>query len=125
MNDLLQGIGFLAICFVIVYGYQKILEYYDVNRSAFPEDERVYQAAEAFARGAPPDEVRAILDSCLALDAGDSEEILARALPHRADRDGGYKAFIRSANRVLGGDIYSERRRKDSTASDMRRRFRQ
>jgi hypothetical protein len=47
MGKFLEGIGFLAICFVIVYGYQKLLEDYDSKRPVSPGDEKARPAAKA------------------------------------------------------------------------------
>ena len=42
MHDFLEGVGLLAIFLAIVYGYKKILEYYELKRMGLHEDERVY-----------------------------------------------------------------------------------
>ncbi len=109
MDNFLQNVGLLAIALVIMYGYKKIVEYYDLKRSSFLADEQVYQAAAEFVHGASSDDVKAILAGCFDFDEEDAAEILSRSIPHRTDKDGGYRAFIRSVNQVLGADIYNER----------------
>ena len=111
MRGFLEDFGFLAICFAVAYGYKKILEYCDLKRMALHEDEKVYRAAEEFARGVPSDEIGAVLSGCLGLEGADVGKILSRAIPHRTDRDGGYRALLRSVDRALGDDVYSGRRR--------------
>ncbi|MBC3888453.1 hypothetical protein GH810_09050 [Acetobacterium paludosum] len=108
MDVFLENVGMLAIAFVIIYGYKKILEYYEFKRSGFYENEMVYQAADEFVLGAASDEVKDLLISCFDFDREDVDEILSRSLPHRTDKDGGYQAFITSVNKVLGIDVYSE-----------------
>ncbi len=109
MHGLLENIGLLAIFFAVVYGYKKILEYYDLKRIGLHENKKVYQAAKEFARGAEIGNVKAILDSCFDFTEKDVEKILSQAVPHRADKDGGYRAFIGFVNKVVGDEIYDER----------------
>ncbi|HWQ78785.1 MAG TPA: hypothetical protein VN381_08200 [Anaerovoracaceae bacterium] len=99
----------MAIALLIVYGCKKIFDYLDLERRNFYEDEKVYQAADEFARGASSDEVKAILASCLDFDEQDAEEILSRAIPCRTDKDRGYRAFISSVNKILGEEVYNRR----------------
>jgi len=108
MNSFWGNIGLLAITFLIGYGYKKILEYYHFKYSGFYENETVYKAADEFAHGATPDNVKAILTNCFDFDEEDAENILAESLPHRLDNDGGYHAFIKSVNKVFGVELYSE-----------------
>ena len=108
MDSFFKNVGMLAIAFVIIYGYKKILEYYDFKRSGFYENDQVYKAADEFVLGAASDDVKALLTSCFDFDKEDADEILSRSLPHRTDKDGGYHAFITSVNKVLGIDVYSE-----------------
>lgn len=110
MHGFLEGTGLLAIFFAVVYGYKKILEYYELKRMGLHENKKVYQAANEFARGAEIGNVKAILDSCFEFEERDVEKILSRAIPHRVDRDGGYRAFIRFVNKVVGDELYDERR---------------
>ena len=108
MDSFLENIGFMAICFVIIYGYKKILEYNDMKCSSFYEDNRVYKAADAFVHGETSNDVVNILVSCFDFDEKVADKILSRSIPHKTDRDGGYREFIKSVNEVLGADIYSE-----------------
>lgn len=109
MDYYLKSIGFLAICFAIVFIYHKILEYYDLKRLGFFENEKVYQAADAFAHRASSEEVKTLLESCNDFDVQNADKTLTWAIPHRTDKDGGYQAFIKAVNKVLGDDIYNER----------------
>ena len=111
MDGFWEGIGILAVFFVIVYSYKKILEHYDLKRLSFYADKKVYQAADAFAHGASSKDVAAILAGCLGFNERDAEEILSLSISRRRDKDGGYKAFIRSVNTVLGMDVYNVRYR--------------
>lgn len=106
MNGFLANLGLFAIFFVIVYAYKKIEDYYYLKRLGLHENERVYLAAEELAHGAPSDEVNLILADCFEFDEEDRGEILSRAIPHRADPDGGYQAFIRAVNKVEGESLY-------------------
>jgi len=110
MDSILENVGILAIAFMIIYGYIKINEYYYLKRLSFYEDEKVYKAAEEFVSETPSDDVKVILANCCDFDEKNAEEILSRSISHRTDKDGGYRAFIRSVNKVLGEDVYSERR---------------
>ena len=107
MDSFLGNVGLMAICFLITYCYKKVLEHYELKRSSFYEDEKVYKAAGEFAHGASINDIKAILANC-AFDKEDVRKILSRSASHRNDRDGGYRGFIRSVNKVLGEDIYSE-----------------
>jgi hypothetical protein len=108
MDSFLKNVGILAIAFIIIYGYKKILDYYELKRSSFYEDDKVYEAADEFVVGAAPDDVKAILAGCFDLDKEAADKILSRSLPHRTDKDGGYHAFIASVNKILGIDVYNE-----------------
>jgi len=109
MDSFLENVGLMAISFLVIYVYKKILEYYDFKRSSLYENDKVYKAANEFVHGASSDDVKVILESCFDFDEEDSEKILSRSIPYRTDKDGGYRAFIRSVNKVLGEDVYSER----------------
>lgn len=106
MGSFTQNVGILSIILVITHGYRKFLLYQRVKRLGFFEDEKVYKAADAFAHGAPSDDVKAILVSCVDFNKEAAEKILSRSIPHRADKDGGYRAFIKSVNKVLGANVY-------------------
>ncbi|MCF7547012.1 hypothetical protein L3X09_13655 [Enterococcus faecium] len=43
MDSFFENVGMLAIVFIIIYGYKKILEYYDFKYSGFYENEKVYK----------------------------------------------------------------------------------
>ena len=109
MNGFLDNFGFFAICLAIAIGYKKILEFYDLKRSSFHKDNNVYKAAKEFADGASVIEVKNVLTSCCDLNEKNAQDIVLKTLPHRTDKDGGYRFFIRSVNKVLGEDIYSEK----------------
>lgn len=108
MNTFLENVGLIAICFLIMYGIKKIMEYYDYKHSVYYASEKVYKAANKFASGAPSDDVKSLLESCIDFDDEDAEKILSCSFPHRNDKDGGYCVFIKSVNKVLGEDVYSE-----------------
>ena len=109
MDGFLVNVGILAIAFVIVYIYKKVLEWHELKYSGFYEDEKVYKAADKFVEGAPADEVKAILGECYSINKTDIEKIMSMAIHGRTDKDGGYRIFIRSVNQVLGEDIYNEK----------------
>lgn len=118
MDSFLQNIGILAITFLIIYIYKKILEWHDYKYSGFCEDEKVYKAADKFVHGSPSNEVKAILLSCFDFDEEGTEKIMSLSIPHRSDKDGGYRVFIRAVNKVLGVDVYDEKHkhhRKNAT----------
>lgn len=108
MDGFLENVGLFSIAFAIIYGYKKLLDYFEYKRSGYYENEKVYKAADEFVHGASFDEVKVILSSCFDFDANDADRVLSRSIPHRTDKDGGYREFIRSVNKVLGADIYSE-----------------
>lgn len=109
MGSFLANVGVLAVAFVIIYAYKKVQEYQYFKHLSFYENEKVYKAANEFVHGASSDNVKAILASCPDFDKEDAEKILSRSIPHRTDKDGGYRVFIRTVNKVLGEDIYNER----------------
>jgi len=110
MDSFLANVGLLAIAFAVIYIYKKVLEWYDYKHSGFYADKKVYKAADEFVHGASSDDVKVILAGCFDFDEGDAEKILSLSIPHRTDKDGGYRVFIRSVNKVLGEDIYDEKR---------------
>lgn len=115
MDSFLENVGILAIAFLVVYIYKKILEWYDYKRSGFYEDEKVYKAADEFAHGSPSDDIKAILSGCFDFDEESAERIISLANSRKNHRDGGYRAFIRAANKVLGADVYDEKHSKHVT----------
>lgn len=119
MENFLKDFGLLAIFFIIAYGYKKIKDYYDLKWSGLHENGKVYLAAGKFARGAPDEGVRAALENCPEFKEQDVEKILSRAIPHRTDKDGGYRAFLRSVNRAVGEELYDEHRRPPTEPDSM------
>lgn len=117
MDSFLKSFGLFALFLAITYGYKKIQDYYTSKRSGLHENEKVYTAADAFARGASLRDVGDILEDCFEFDEGDAGKILSGAIPRRTDRDGGYRAFIRSVNKAVGEKLYDENRRPP-TASE-------
>lgn len=69
-------------------------------------NEIVYKAAYEFVHGAASDNVKSLLTGCFDIDREDADKIMMCSLPHRTDKDGGYRVFIRSVNRALGAEIY-------------------
>lgn len=118
MNNFLEDVGLIAIFFSIVYVYLKILDYYELKRLEVHEDKKVYIAADKFVHGAPYDEVKDILASCFDFDEQDAETIWLLSITHITDKDGGYRAFIRSVNEVVGKSIYDERYLTHKTGHD-------
>lgn len=82
---------------------------------------KVYQAARDFAQGAPSDNIKELLLSCIDFDKEDVERLLLDADKYRNDIDGGYNAFINIVNLILKTDAYSMKKisrrnwRKQST----------
>ncbi len=108
--SILESIGLISISLLLLYIFKKIFECLS-ERTDYQADGRVYKAAGEFARGASSDDIRSVLANCIDFDERDAEEILSRALPHRADGDGGYGAFLKAVNEALGEDVYGEPRR--------------
>ena len=106
MDGILENVGIAMISFLIIYVCKKILEFYDFKRPYVSE--KVYNAADEFAHGASYDEVKAILTRCIDFDGDDAEKILSRSVPYRTEKDGGYRAFIKSVNKLLGQNAYNE-----------------
>lgn len=109
MDSFLANVGLFAIAFLIVYSCKKIQDYYYFNQSSFYENEEVYNAADEFVHGGSAENVKAILTRCFDFTEEDAEEILAQASPHKKDKDGGYRVFIRYVNKVLGEHVYDEK----------------
>ena len=80
-----------------------------MNRPCHQADERVYEAADAFMRGAASQEVAAMLENCLDVGSSQADFIIKTAMSHKEDGDGGYGTFIRSVNREIGENLYSTR----------------
>jgi hypothetical protein len=113
MDSFLENVGILAIAFVIIYAYKKVQEYYKFKYLDIYEDKKIYMAADAFSHGAASEDVISLLTSCFEFEKEDADEILKRSLPHRTDKDGGYREFIKSVNKVLGIDVYSQQYRNN------------
>ncbi|MDQ0195285.1 hypothetical protein [Paenibacillus wynnii] len=107
MDELLRNVGLISIMLVLLYAIKKIYDNTYLQRAGLYEDDNVYKAAEEFAQGAPSNDVRGILSNCYDIDDKGMEKILSLALPHRTQKDGGYSAFIKAVNKVLGEDVYS------------------
>lgn len=111
MDSFWGNIALLLVFSVIVYGYKMILDYRQSRRHFYHTDMNVYMAADAFARGASIEEVKAKLENCSHINVEEIESILTMALSQRADSGWKYQTFIRSVNMVLGGNVYDERQR--------------
>lgn len=108
MDSFLANVGLLAIILAIIYAYKKLQDFYYLKPSGFYENETIYKAADEFVHGGSADDIQAMLLSCHDFAKEDAEEILSLSIPHRTDKDKGYKAFIKSVNKVLRTDIYKE-----------------
>jgi hypothetical protein len=108
MNSFLAKIGLITIVLLLLYIIKKISDYFYFKKDNYQENDKVYKAAREFAQGAPFDDISGLLANCIDFDEEDTEEVLSRSFPHRTDEDGGYNAFIKAVNKVLGGDVYRE-----------------
>lgn len=108
MNSFFENVGIIAIVLLLILVFKKMYDNEELKRAGYHEDEKVYQAADQFVQGLSPDHIKGILASCVDFDGQDAEAIILKASPHRTDKDGGYRAFIRSVNLVLGQEIYNE-----------------
>ncbi|ADO56573.1 hypothetical protein [Paenibacillus polymyxa] len=110
MNEILTIAGLILLVLAVLFSVKKIYDFIDmqkvIQRDTY-ENYDIYRAAQKFAFGTPVDEIREILTNSYELDDKQIEETMLLALPHRTDTDGGYLAFIKAVNRVLGQDIYS------------------
>ncbi len=111
MDSFGGDIALLLVFSVIVYGYKLFLDYIQTRPHFYHTDMNVYKAANAFARGAPMEEVKALLENGSHINVEEVESILTMALSQRADSGWKYQTFIRSVNMVLGGNVYDERHR--------------
>lgn len=107
MNNILAKFGFTTIVLLLFYIIKKISDYFYLKKANYQEDDKVYKAAREFSQGAPFNDIRDTLENCLDFDEEDTEEILSQSFPHRSDEDGGYNAFIKAVNKVLGEDVYN------------------
>jgi len=113
MESILAGIGLCVIVIIILYAIKKIDDYFYYKKTISlgknemsAADEKVYKAARAFALGVPLNEIEGILLECINFDEEDIEEVIESAYPHKSDEDGGYNAFVKAVNTVLGVDVY-------------------
>lgn len=109
MNTVLGNIGLFAIFCSVIYIYKKILEYYDIKRLGLYEDEKIYKTAEKFSHGISSEKIKSYLSECNHFNKEDAEKVLLESSSHRIDKDGGYRIFIKSVNKVLGENVYDEK----------------
>ena len=114
MEGFWANFGFFAALCIVILGYQKFLDCPEANRPCYRTDARIYEAAEAFLLGETPRKVAAILQSCPDIGELQADSIVKTAMSHRAEEDGGYRAFIRAVNREIGEEVYATRRRRKS-----------
>ncbi|MCE3202749.1 hypothetical protein [Paenibacillus sonchi] len=109
MEGLLRNTGLISILLVVLYSIKKLYDVADMRKAEMQgcyENKDIYKAARKFAQGAPEDEVREILSGSYELDGRQIEQTMLLALASRQDRDGGYAAFLKAVNQVLGEDRY-------------------
>lgn len=106
MDLMFRNIGLLTVITTLLVLIKKRYDWIGLQQEGCYENCDVYKAADRFANGASPEEVRAILADSFEFDPKGTEQILARALPRRMEPDGGHQAFIQAVNQVLGEDIY-------------------
>ncbi|AIQ58587.1 hypothetical protein [Paenibacillus borealis] len=106
MDLMFRNIGLFTVITTLLVLIKKRYDWIYLQQEGSYEDNTVYKAADLFANGAPPGEVRAILATSFEFDPKGTEQILARALPRRMEPDGGHRAFIQAVNEVLGDEIY-------------------
>ncbi len=96
----LESMGLIAISLLVLYIIKKINDYIEWKRTGCQQNEKVYRAAGEFAQGASYQAVTNLLVRCIDFDEEDAAEVWAQSLPHRTDKDGGYGAFVKAANKV-------------------------
>jgi hypothetical protein len=106
MEVLLRNIGLVTVITALLVLIKRKYNRIYLEQEGCYEDYAVYKAADRFAGGASVEEVKNMLAACFEFDAGGTEAVLAEALPHRHEQDGGYRAFIHAVNKVLGDEIY-------------------
>jgi hypothetical protein len=72
----------------------------------FIQDEKVYRAARAFAMQSSEETIKDILLDSIDFDEDRVEEIMSMIKFQRDNIDGGYAAFIKAVNQVLGNQVY-------------------
>lgn len=109
MDKFLITTGLISILLAVLYLVKKVYDYADMRswgKRICYENYDIYKAAQKFALGTSSDEIKRILENSYELDDKQIEQTMILALPHRNDSDGGYKAFTKAVNRVLGEEIY-------------------
>ena len=101
MNGFLILVGIVAAAILIIILIKIIDDYFDDRKVGTELSEKIYDAAEEFSNGTPDDEIKTLLLNCIDLDEDDIDEILELSTSSRADKDGGYGAFIKTAKNVL------------------------
>ncbi|MCE5235014.1 MAG: hypothetical protein ABFC62_02075 [Clostridiaceae bacterium] len=110
MEGFWANIGFFAFLFVIVLGYERVLQYRE-NSCPYHPNKNVYEAAELFSHNAEVKAVIAALMRCPDIDEAAADSIVEGADPHKPDQRERYRAFIRSVNREIGEAIYATHHR--------------
>ncbi|HBC99326.1 MAG TPA: hypothetical protein DC053_08130 [Lachnoclostridium sp.] len=107
MDELLKNIGIVAIMFVIIYVYKKLLEYNNLTYTGIYENDDVYKAAAAFVHDADLESIKVSLTNRTGIDMEEANKIIIQAVSHHTDKDGGYCEFIKAVNHVFGSNIYN------------------
>ncbi|WP_405112797.1 hypothetical protein MHH28_05450 [Paenibacillus sp. FSL K6-1217] len=106
MDVWVRNIGWVTVLTALLVLIKRQYDRIYLLQDCIYENSGVYAAAARFAGGASDREVRELLVTSFEFDRQETEVIIARALPHRMEPDGGYGAFIEAVNRVLGEEIY-------------------
>lgn len=106
MDVWMRNIGWVTVLTALLVLIKRHYDRIDLLQECTYENSGVYAAAYQFACGASAREVSELLVTSFEFDRQETEVILAWALPHRMETDGGYGAFIGAVNRVLGEEIY-------------------
>ncbi|WP_339224935.1 hypothetical protein [Paenibacillus sp. FSL H8-0332] len=106
MDVWLRNIGLMTVLTAVLVLIKRKYDRVYLLQGCSYENSLVYAAAGKFAGGAEAGEVREMLINSFEFDPKETELILARALPHRMEPDGGYGAFIKEVNQLLGENIY-------------------
>lgn len=112
MQVFLRVAAMLCAVAVVLYVTKKMTAHYEMIKLSkllmlgYYEDPVIYKAAHAFAAGESAENIRQIMSSSYEFDINRIDRTFTLALPHRTDGDGGYVAFIRAVNQVLGEEVY-------------------
>ncbi|MEK4852305.1 hypothetical protein NST04_20825 [Paenibacillus sp. FSL H7-0756] len=106
MDVWVRNIGWVTVLTALLVLIKRQYDRIYLLQECTYENSGVYAAAARFAGGASAREVSELLVTSFEFDRQETEVILAWALPHRMEADGGYGAFIGAVNRVLGKEIY-------------------